>query len=299
MIIDIHAHITYGRFPEFSTLLGRKPFTADILLKRMDMEGIDKSVLLPLISPECLDFYGVCGNQECIEAARKHPDRFIAFCNIDPRSMMNSDDNSIMRLIKVYQEFGCKGIGEMCASLWIDDIRYQRLFHNAGEAGMPIIFHFKPEGSTSYGAIDDPGLPRFERMVKMFPKTIFAGHAPCFWNEISADVTAENRACYVKGKIEKKGRLWTMFAENRNLYGDISAGSAHCALSRDPEKGYEFLEKFNSQVVFGTDRFTSADEPVPPILGFLKNGLTEGSLSPEAYENIMHRNTERILSVHA
>jgi hypothetical protein len=298
MIIDIHAHITYEHFPEFgAAMLGRTPFTADILLKRMDMEGIDKSVLLPLINPECLDFYGVSGNQECIEAARKHPDRFISFCCIDPRSMMNDTDDGIMRLIKVYQELGCKGIGEMCAGLWIDDIHYQRLFHNAGEAGMPIIFHFKPEGSPGYGAVDDPGLPRLERMVKMFPETIFAGHSPCFWNEISADATAENRGGYVQGKIEKQGRLWTMFAENKNIYGDISAGSAHCALSRDPEKGYEFLEKFNRQIVFGTDRFTSIDEPVPPILGFLKSGLEEKHLSPEAYENIMHRNTERILKL--
>ncbi len=297
MIIDIHTHITFERFPEFSTLLGREPFTADILLKRMDMEGIDKSVLLPLIHPECLDFYGASGNQECLEAARKHPDRFIAFCNIDPRSMMNTDDNEIMRLIKVYQELGCKGIGEMCASLWVDDISYQRLFHNAGEAGMPIIFHFKPEGSISYGAIDDLGLPRLERMVKMFSKTIFAGHSPCFWNEISADVSNENREGYVKGAIVEKGRLWTIFAENKNLYGDISAGSAHCALSRDPEVGYEFLEKFNTQIVFGTDRFTSATEPVPEILGFIKDGLIEKYISHDAYENIMHRNTEKILAL--
>ncbi len=296
MIIDIHTHITFERLPEFSTLLDREPFTTDILLKRMDMEGIDKSVLLPLNNPECLDFYGVSGNQECIEAARKHPDRLIAFCNIDPRSMINTDDTTIMRLINIYKELGCKGIGELCASLRVDDIRYQRLFHNAGEAGMPLIFHFKSEGSTSYGAIDDLGLPGLERMVKMFSKTIFAGHSPCFWNEISADVSDENRTGYPQGKIAAKGRLWTMFAENKNLYGDLSAGSAHFALSRDPEVGYEFLEKFNDQILFGTDRFTSATEPVPPILGFIKDGMAGKHISPDAYENIMHRNAERILA---
>ncbi len=296
MIIDIHAHITFERFPEFSALLGRKPFTADILLKRMDMEGIDKSVLLPLISPEVMDYYAVSGNQECIEAARKHPDRFIAFCNIDPRTMINIDDDGIMRLMKVYKELGCKGIGEMCASLWIDDIRYQRLFYNAGEAGMPIIFHFKPENSNSYGAIDDLGLPRLEKMLRMFSKTIFAGHSQTFWNEISADVNNENRTTYVKGAIAEKGRLWKMFTENKNLYGDISAGSAHCALSRDPAVGYEFLEKFNSQIVFGTDRFTSESEPVPKILGFIKDALEKKYISQNAYENIMHRNAERILA---
>jgi predicted TIM-barrel fold metal-dependent hydrolase len=295
MIIDIHTHITYEKFPEFCAMINRRPFTADVLLKRMDMEGIDKSVLLPLVSPECLDYYGVCGNQECIEAVRNYPDRFIAFCNIDPRSMMNHDDIGFEKLIKVYQDLGCRGIGEMCASLPVDDALYQRLFHVAGETDMPIIFHFKPEGSSSYGAIDDLGLPRLERMVKMFPKTIFAGHAPCFWNEISADVTDENRTGYVRGKINQKGHLWKMFEDNKNLYGDISAGSAHCALSRDPEVGYEFLENFNDQIVFGTDRFTDIDEPIPGIIGFLKDGLAEKHISQDAYDNIMYRNAEKIM----
>jgi len=296
MIIDIHTHITFEAFPEFSTLLGGEPFTADILLKRMDMEGIDKSVLLPLVNPECLDVFAVSGNNECIKAARKHPDRFIPFCVIDPRSRMNTDEKEFMRLLNIYKELGCKGIGEMCASLWIDDVRYQRLFHCAGEADMPIIFHFKSENCTNYGAIDDLGLPRLERMIKMFNKTIFTGHSPCFWNEISADVTDETRNGYPSAEITQKGHLWTMFAENKNLYGDISAGSAHNALSRSPKIGYEFLEKFNTQILFGTDRFTSATEPVPSILGFIKDGLTKKHLSQTAYENIMHRNAEKILA---
>jgi uncharacterized protein len=296
MIIDIHTHITFGNFPEFNTMLGREPFTADILLKKMDDEGIDKSVLLPMVNAECFDAFAIAGNQECIEAARKHPDRFIPFCDVDPRMRMNTSVEEFMPLLMAYKELGCKGIGEMCASIWIDDIRYQRLFHCAGEAEMPIIFHFQHEGGTNYGALVELGLPRFENMVKKFPKTIFAGHSPCFWNEISADVTNENCNGYPTGDIVEKGRLWTMFSENKNIYGDISAGSAHNALSRSPKTGYEFLEKFNEQILFGTDRFTSINEAVPEIIGFIKDGLAQKHLSPNAYENIMHRNAERILS---
>lgn len=296
MIIDIHTHITFKDFPEFSTMIGREPFTADILLKRMDDEGIDKSVLLPMVNAEAFDAFAMSGNQECIQAARKHPDRFIAFCCVDPRMRMNTSVEEFMPLIMAYKELGCKGVGEMAASLWIDDIRYQRLFHCAGKAEMPIIFHFKSEGNTNYGAITEFGLPRLEKMLKMFPKTIFAGHSPCFWSEISANVTNESRDAYLTGKITKKGRLWTMFAENKNLYGDISAGSGHIALSRDPAVGYEFLDKFNEQILFGTDRFTSINEPVPKIIGFLKDALENKHISLDAYENIMHRNAERILN---
>jgi predicted TIM-barrel fold metal-dependent hydrolase len=294
MIIDIHTHITYENFPEFGRLLNRAPFTADILLKRMDMEGIDKSVLLPLVHPECLDYYGVAGNQECMEAARKHPDRFIAFCNVDPRSMMNQFEDGLRNLLELYIDLGCKGIGEMCASLLLDDEQYQRLFHHAGELGLPIIFHFKSLKSPSYGAIDDLGMPRLEKMLKMFPKTIFLGHSPCFWNELDADITDDNREGYVKGTIKNKGRLWELFEKYPNLYGDCSAGSAYTAISRD-SKGYEFLEKFNSKVCFGTDRFTSIDEPIPPILNYLKDAVAVGNISKSAYENIMHRNAEKII----
>ena len=297
MIIDMHCHISYEDFPEFSTKIGRGIFTVDVLLKRMDMEGIDKTVLLPLNNPECLDTYAVCGNQGCIKAAKKHPDRLISFCNVDPRSMLNCDDKGIMKLLKIYQDYGCKGIGEMCASLPIDDIRYQRLFHNAGEIGMPIIFHFMPKGCPSYGAIDDLGLPGLEKMLKAFPDTVFAGHSPCFWNEISADVTDENRIGYIHGKIEKKGRLWQLFEENPNLYGDISAGSGYYSLSRDPEAGYSFLEKFSRQIVFGTDRFGSISEPFPEMLGFINNAVENKLISSECYENITHLNAKRLLKL--
>jgi predicted TIM-barrel fold metal-dependent hydrolase len=287
MIIDIHTHITYTNFPEFSrTFLDRPPFTVDVLLKRMDLEGIDKSVLLPLNNPDVVDYYGVAGNQECIEAARRHPDRLIAFCNIDPRSMMNHTDTGIAKLMRLYRELGCKGIGEVCAGLPMDDVLYQRLFFNAGEEGLPLIFHFKRPGSNSYGAIDEVHLPRTEQMLKMFPKTIFAGHSPGFWNEIAAD-----EADAASGK----GRLWELFDKYPNVYGDCSAGSGHRALSRHPAMGYEFLEKYHTRVFFGTDRFTSLDEPIPPILPFLKGAVAEGKISRKAYECIMSGNFNRVV----
>lgn len=296
MIIDIHTHITNDDFPEFSrAMLGRGPFTADILLKRMDMEGIDRSVLLPLPSPECLDYYGVAGNQDCIRAARKHPDRLSAFCYVDPRSITNYTDDGIAKLLRIYKDLGCLGIGEMTASLEMDDILYQRLFFNAGEEKMPIIFHFKPQGSTSYGAIDDLGLPRTEKMLAMFSKTIFLGHSQCFWNELLGSLTEKTRCNYFKEPYETKGRLWTLFEKYPNLYGDCSAGSAFYALSCDP-KGYEFLERFHKQICFGTDRFTGLDEPIPGIITYLKDGLAEGKISAQSYEAIMHKNFERIIS---
>ena len=294
MMIDIHTHITYGNFPEFSKVfLGRDGFTADVLLRRMDMEGIDRSVLLPINSPENQDFYGVAGNTECIEAARKHPDRFDVFCNIDPRAMFNTPDGKARDLFKLFKDLGCKGMGEICAGVAVDDERFIRLFQLAGEFKMPLIFHFQRLDGTSYGALDDPGLPRLQKALKLCPDTIFLGHSPCFWNEIDGDLSDEEKSAYPTTPYEKKGVLWDIFEKYPNVYGDCSAGSAHRALSKDP-KGYEFLEKYHTRVCFGTDRFTGIDEPFPPIIEYLNTGLETGKLSKKAYDAITFENYLRI-----
>ena len=294
MLIDIHTHITYDEFPEFArTFLKRGPFTADVLLRRMDLEGIDRSVLLPLNSPENMEFYGVVGNTECITAARKHPDRFDTFCNVDPRAMFNTADGKIRQLLELFKDMGCKGIGEICAALPVDDERYIRLFQIAGELKMPLIFHFQRWNTGLYGAVDESGLPRLQKALALCPQTVFLGHSPHFWNEIDGDLTDEEKGGYPTRPYDKKGPLWEMFEKYPNLYGDCSAGSAFRALSKDP-KGYEFLERFHTRVCFGTDRFTGIDEPLPPIIAYLKNGLDSGKLSLKAWNAITHENYLRI-----
>lgn len=294
MIIDIHTHVTYENFPEFArTFLGRTPFTVDVLLRRMDMEGIDRSVLLPLCSPENMFFYGVTSTTECIEAVRKHPDRLDSFCNIDPRAMYNTPDRKIRELFSIFKDLGCKGLGEICAALPVDDERFIRIYQTAGEFKMPLIFHFQRHDATSYGALDDPGLPGLQRALKLCPDTIFLGHSPCFWNEIDGDLSDDAKSSSATTPYTKKGILWDLFEKNPNLYGDCSAGSGYRALSKDP-KGYEFLQKFHKQICFGTDRFTGIDEPIPPIIGYLKHGLDSGKLTQAAYDAITHENYLRI-----
>ena len=273
MIIDCHTHITFGKYPEFSKKLGLQPFTVNTLLKRMDKEGIGRSVLLPITNPENVDMFGVAGNLECVEAARRHPDRLIAFVNLDPRSMLNNPKAGLSKLLTIYRDYGCCGIGEMCAALPFTDPLYQNLFHHAGECKMPIIFHITGLSSGVYGVIDKLHLPGLEASLKAFPKTIFVGHAMAFWAEIDGNVKPSEREIYPKLPIKKEGRLWTLLGKYPNLYGDLSAGSGFNAISRDPQVGYRFLQKFNRKLFFGTDRFTSATEPIPPILPFLSLAL--------------------------
>ena len=296
MIVDIHTHITYGKYPQFSKITdpNRKDFTVKALLKEMDADGIDISVLLPLVNPENDGYFGAAGNLECVEAAKKYPDRLIAFCNIDPRCMYNTPDADLGKLMRIYKDLGCRGIGEICANIPLSSPLYGNLFRHAERENMPMLFHFSGKMGGTYGAVDDIHFPNLRKLLKKFPASIVIGHAMAFWNEIDADLKEEERETYPGSPVTKKGALFELMEKYPNLYGDISAGSCHNALSRTPETGYEFLKKFNRKLFFGTDRFTPQNGETPPILTFLKDGLKNRKLTKNEYDNIMYKNFNRI-----
>ena len=295
MIIDCHAHLTGADYANVARKLGRKSFTAAGLLKRMDIDGIDRSVLLPVGNPENLEVLGVATNPECLQAYRRHPDRLIPFCNIDPRAMYNTPKADLSALMNIYRDMGCKGIGEVCASLSILDPRFLNLFHHAGQCGLPVLFHLTGKRRGTYGMIDRLHLPGLETVLKQFPDTVFIGHAMAFWGEIDGDLSPAGRETYPKTPIRKEGRLWTLLATYPNLYGDLSAGSGYNAISRDPEAGWRFLQTFSRKLFYGTDRFLAANDPPPAILTFLQDARRTGKITRQAYENIMHRNLSRVV----
>ena len=192
MFIDIHTHITYGDCPELAArIMNRPPFDVDVLLKRMDMEGLDKSVVLPLINPEVLDRYGCAGNQEIIAACKKHPDRLIPFCSVDPRSLLvwgsREGRGCMYNLLQIYKDLGCKGIGEVCGSIPVDDDRYGVIYEAAGELNMPLIL--LPVGIVyiceTLSVILQVGyfkLTHGKRLFKMAP--IHHHFEKCGWGEI-------------------------------------------------------------------------------------------------------------------
>lgn len=297
MITDIHTHITYEKYPQFARLFNakREAFPVKALLKEMDADGIDVSVLLPLVNPENDGYFGVAGNFECLEAAKKHPDRLVAFCNIDPRCMFNTPKADLGKLIRGYKDLGCKGIGEICANIPLSTPLYRNLVYHAQKENMPMIFHFTGQNGGVYGAIDKIHFPALEKLLEEFPKAKIIGHAMAFWNEIDGNLKASQRETYPNSPIKKEGALFRLMEKHLNLYGDISAGSGYNALSRDPETGYKFIKKFNRQLFFGTDRFTPRYGETPPILAFMKEALAKKKITKNEYENIMHKNFKRVV----
>jgi len=251
-MIDFHTHLGDLYFPNTKF----RQLSADQLVDTMNRIGIYKSVLLPLDSPESSNTYFT--NFEALEAWRKYPERFIPFCAVDPRR------DNVSAQINAFVEMGCKGFGEHKVGLAIDDERCKNIYRICGEKKLPVLMHLDPLLN-----IDEPGLPRLEALLKEMPETIFIMHGPGWWTEISGG--NQERGGYPNGKILPDGRVNILLQEYPNLYSDLSAGSAHNALTRDPEYTPVFLERNWKKLLFATD-YLHADQEMP-IVQFV-NDLT-------------------------
>lgn len=289
MLIDVHGHI--GR-----VLPDRREFM-DVtnLIAKMDAWGIDKTCVLPLSEhPE--GAYLECDTEDVIAACARYPDRLIPFCLIDPR-YGNRPDMDFRHLLEEYTVRGCKGIGELLPKMDFDDPRCLNLYAQAAEFGLPVLFDMqdRPDG---YGLRDDYGLPRLERALQACPETIFIGHGPTFWAEISAEVPAEARSSYPTGPVAPGGAVPRLMRQYPNLWADTSAGSGYNALTRDRQFGLQFLAEFQDRLIFGTDSCRRSDvETTAPIVAFFRELRETQALSEEAIEKIEWRNCARLLSL--
>jgi len=271
-MIDAHVHIGNLSFaPDY------KPLTVEQLISTMDELGIQKSVLLPLDSPEATDGYFT--TPEALEAYKQYPDRLIPFCVVDPRR------SSIASKIKMFKEMGCVGFGEHKMGLEIDDPRCKVIYETCNELGFSVLFHLDPELN-----IDENGLPRLEKLLREFPNANFLMHGPGWWCEISGD--CQVRGGYPKGKITPGGAVDRLLQNYPNIYGELSAGSGYNALNRDPDFTPGFFERNWKQLLFGTDYLGPGQNL--PIVQFLK----DYPLDKEKKDAIAYKNIEEILRLH-
>ena len=248
-MIDIHTHIGRLSFaPDWPIL------TADMLIEQMDANGIEKSVLLTLDSPEAVD--GNFTVPEALAAVEQHPDRLIAFAAVDARR------NTVADQIRMFRDMGCSGFGEHKMGLAVDDPRCQEIYETCGEIGWSVLFHLDPGLN-----IDENGLPRTEKMIKQYSDTNFIMHGPGWWCEISGDCTV--RGGYPRGPVTPGGAVDRLLQTYPNVHADISAGSGHSALTRDPDFTPGFLERNWKKLCFGTDLLRDGQEL--PIVAWFRN----------------------------
>ena len=289
MIIDVHTHI--GRS-------GRKrtgSLTPTELVLKMDGWGVAKSCVLPLADcPE--GWYLRSTTEDVLRGCNLFPDRLIPFCLIDPRFGDNSPNTDFSGLLAEYKERGCKGVGEMVAHLDFDDPRVVNLCRQAGEAGFPVLFHLCVTGGRDYGLMADDEFTQLESVLQQVPGTTFIGHGPHFWARILVDVPEDERE--PDGPTVREGALPRLMARYPNLYGDLSAGSGYNGITRNPEYGLEFLDRFQDKLLFGSDMIRrDLTEEHLPMITYIQRVHDEGKLADAAFHKIVCSNITELLGL--
>ena len=270
-MIDIHTHIG------FRMKVDDEPYSPDELLPDMDRYGIEKAVLLPIESPEGHWHYVL--TEEVLAAANAHPDRFIPFGAVDPRS------GNLEPRIRRLRDLGCVGFGEHKCGVPFDDPRSMTIYQLCGELGMPVLFHGGGVGGING---DETHLPRLEKCLQECADTIFIGHA-AFWFSISSDYAGTGG--YPQGPIMPVGATDRLMTDYANLYGDLSAMSGWGAIARDPDFGNDFIRRHRDRLLFGTDLLSRGQEL--PILG-MREVL---DVPDDIYAAIAHGNAARLLGL--
>ena len=263
MVIDCHQHAFW---------LGRN---VDELVANMDANGID---LAWLLTWEMAPFEHAAKHHRSLNPANvradgthagitladqllardRYPDRFVlGFC-CHPALEGAAD-----RLEQSYHMHGVRVCGEWKFRILLDDPRCLNVFKVAGKMRMPVVIHMDvpyladSEGNMNYRPSWYGGtVANLERALRACPDTIFLGHAPGFWREISgdADNAPEPRP---GGPVVPGGRIIKLLEQYPNLYGDLSATSALYALQRDPAHAKDFLIRFADRLLFARDCYNS------------------------------------------
>lgn len=224
--------------------------------------------------------------QDLVRARDRYPDRFIlGYC---PNPVLGDGPSLLRAAVSIHDVRVC---GEWKYRLPFDDPRCIEIFRTAGELRLPVVLHLdvpylkSPQAGWEYqemwfgGTVDN-----LERALIACPETIFVGHAPGFWREISADAV-ESAEAYPKGPVRAPGRLYGLFDRYPNLYADLSAGSGRTALNRDPEHAKGFVERFQDRLLFGRDIYGQE----------LHRFLQTLQLSPEVSNKIYGGNARKVV----
>lgn len=286
MIIDIHNHPDwYG-------------YNLERYLENMKKYNIEKTWLLSWeapeseydpaykrVTPDAGKPNGPISFERCVSYVDRAPDKFVLGYAPDPRL-----PDAIDRLDHAIQLYGVKVYGELKLRMTYDNPDALRMYRFCGEKGLPVLVHIDYEFDTGatyprpnwwYGG----GIDAFERAVAACPDTTFIGHAPGFWAHISGD-DQYDKVMRPSGKVIPGGKVPEMLDKYPNLYCDLSAGSGHNALSRDPEFAREFLITYQDRVMYGRDYFDNIHQ-------LLLNSL---DLPDEVLDKIYFRNALRLLT---
>ena len=248
--IDVHHHLGSDLMTDSAN------FSFDPVLNWMDKHGVSQTVLLsPIQYPET--YYtgrseNVISNDELLEKFQETNGRLLPFCLVHYDAFTTTKE--IVKILKRFKKKGVIGFGELKprdtlgnpGNMALDDPKMKRIYAACAEVDFPVLFHI-----DNKHAVDIPGLPAMERVLKEFADVNFIGHANGWWNSITGDV--KELKGYPKGKVSPGGAAVRLLDNYPNMYADLSANSGLNAITRDPEFGKKFLIDYSDKLMFGTD----------------------------------------------
>ena len=155
MLIDSHAHVISDDFDKYPVgpIGGQlkpgvvdQPITAESLLRTMDLNGVERSVLV-----QRAHIYGY-NNDYVVDCAAKYPDRFLSVCCVDARR-----PDAAEKLKHLVKHRGAMGVrlmapvasGHLTATndpgnVWFGGEAALEVWKVAGQVQIPLCIHFIP-----------------------------------------------------------------------------------------------------------------------------------------------------------
>jgi predicted TIM-barrel fold metal-dependent hydrolase len=220
--------------------------------------------------------------EDLLIARSRYPGRFVLGYCPDP-----TQEKAVALFEAACDVHGVRVCGEWKFRMPFDDPRCLELFRAAGQRRAPVVLHL----DVPYlGGVYQPKwyggtIANLERALQACPETIFIGHAPGFWREISGDADADV-GVYPSGTVTPAGKLFAMLERYPNLFADLSAGSALGALKRDVGITGELLTRFSDRILFGRDYYGDK----------LHSFLQTLQLSDAVRDRIYFQNAQRLLA---
>jgi uncharacterized protein len=266
-IIDAHCHLG-------------PPLLAEDLLKLMDADGVDQTIVFPSPSQWSMhakeNYYN--SNDYIADMQAKYPERLIGFCCVNPRyngdNTLGMPDLASQEVERCVKDLGLKGVkihpevhcfnfdalsaGKPLSSLMETLVRLQQETHSA----IPLLSH----GMTTLGSQPD----QFGKVARDYPDVpIIIAHGAGYQNLYFGNSDA--------------------LREHPNLYADTSM----CTIDDNRLRSVARLAGVD-KIIFGTDAFTRGHENIYGNFFFV---LERAFPRPEDQELIFGGNISRILGL--
>jgi len=255
--------------------------TGEIAVRNLDQWGIDRAVVLVVDNGLAHGEVekGVEGQNKAVaEAAKRFPDRLIAFLSVDPRR-----PNAIELVDRCVNDWGMSGLKCHPDTGWYpDDKAYYPYWEKIRELGIPVLTHTGPLEPPAVNECVHPD--RLDKLAADFPEiTFIAAHMAFRWYKEMVEVAKKHQ----------------------NIMADIAGWqiTAHESYGKFAYILRGVIDGMGAErIIFGTDAPTfsylySEKDWVEMVTDLPEKPPEEYRFTREEVDAILHGNATRILNL--